>query len=68
MVNYAYNAWGNHAVLRVNGADLTEAMHSCNDEKRNMRNKRKQRGGPHMRGILIFFLVEKIMSGGQDEC
>lgn len=43
-------------------------MHSCNDEKRNMRNKRKQRGGPHMRGILIFFLVEKIMSGGQDEC
>lgn len=27
MVNYIYDAWGNHAVLDANGADITDPNH-----------------------------------------
>ena len=30
MVNYIYDAWGNHAVLDANGNDLTDSSHIGN--------------------------------------
>ena len=30
MVEYKYNAWGNHAVLDANGEDISDAAHIGN--------------------------------------